>query len=347
MLISDFQNKIYQKACKRESEFWDWHDDYDFEIPKKVQEYENLMKYWDQNIDDIDFLKNLWIFQRGLSLGAGWWTFELNLLEYGIVEQFHFIDISEDALTTLRHNATRRWLQGKITTEIQDINFISLPSESFEFVSIINALHHVINLEELIFEVNKSLTGGWVFYTKDVICEQKMFWSDIKVSLMETFIVYMRSKNINLRPFIRTNPKILTNNCPFECIRSHELESVLLYYFDRTTILHSTYRPLFFAWSWLIDSHRNIQDIYLQELQRFDSFAYEQNICQPNRLLWVYRKSNLPLKTVDPLNIKEMERYIWVSLISEKFLMAYSYKFIAKFPSLYSFLKKIYFMIRK
>lgn len=346
MLIPDPKNRIYQRACKRESEFRDGHDDYHFEIPKKVQEYENMMKYWDKKIDDIIYLKSLGKFNKGLSLGAWGGAFELNLLEYNIVESFHFIDISEAALCQLQENALKRWLSHRITTEIQDVNFISLVPDEYDFVSVINALHHVINLEELINEINRSLTQGGIFFTIDVVWEKKMYWTETRVSLVKTMGLHMKeNKGISMREFIRTNPKILTNNCPFECIRSHELEDILLYYFNKTKIIHSTYRPLYFVRWWLI-AYNDISDEYLDTLKLFDHLVYKNDICKSNRLLGIYKKSNVSLCYTKPWTLKEIKKNIGISIINERFLVKLSLKFITRFPRWYSFLKKLYFKIR-
>lgn len=344
MKLQDRTNPIYVKACQREALFRDGADAYaEVEIPQRVIEYENFHRTGNKEQDEFSYLKSLGKFPRGLSLGSGGGSYELKLMAEGIVDQFLFIDISEEALNTLRENAEKLGLSNKIETSIQDLNFLELPQNTYDLVSCQNMLHHIINLEETLHAVNQSLTENGIFVTNECIGENKMYWTDLKMSFIDTIKHALAERKIETKDFIRTNPKVLTNNCPFECIRSEELYRIIHHYFGQTKIRESIYGHLQHTWNALSDDR---SDVYFDTLEKFDSFVKDGTMVRPNRLYGIYRKSDEKLQPSSPRSAKEMKEQIGVHAFNERSLMQRSASLQKKFPKLYNILKRLYFTIR-
>lgn len=344
MKLADRHSPIYIKACKRESLFRDGADAYEeAEIPQRVIEYENLHRTGNKEQDEFSYLKSLGKFPRGLSLGSGGGSYELKLMAEGIVDQFLFIDISEEALKTLRENAEELGLTEKIQTSIQDLNFLELPENTYDLVSCQNMLHHIINLEETLNAVNQSLTENGIFVTNECIGENKMYWTDLKMSFIDTIKEALKARKIETKEFIRTNPKVLTNNCPFECIRSEELYRVIHHYFGETKIRESLYGHLHHIWNALSDDR---SDAYFSTLEEFDSFVKDGTMVRPNRLYGIYRKWTALLLPSSAWNTKEMKERIGVRAWTEKWLIQRWASLQKRFPKLHNMLKRLYFMIR-
>lgn len=344
MKITNPKHPIYMKACAREAQFWEWADDYaQVTIPPRVTVYENKKRTGSAITDEFDYLKTLGTFHRWLSLGSGGGSYELRLMLEWTVERFVFIDISEQALATLRANAEKLWLSDRIETRIQDFNFLELLENEYDFVSCQNMLHHIVNLEESLYAINRSLTETGIFVTNECISESKMYRTDTKMSFIETIRTLLSERWIETKEFIRTNPRVLTNNCPFECIRSSELYGIIDHYFGKTAIRHIAYGP--------IQPHRNAisddrSDEFFDLLEEFDEFTMKNGYVLPNRLYGIYKKSSVPMLSSTPWSEKEMQEHIGVTALNERSLMRRGEKIQKRFPRLYNILKRIYFKVR-
>lgn len=179
-------------------------------------------------------------------------------------------------------------------------------------------LHHIINLEECLHEINQSLTPEGIFVTNECIGENKMYWSDAKMSFVKTFQTALAEKGIESNEYIRTSPTVLTNNCPFECIRSAELYDIIQHYFGETKVKENAYGHLWHARNALSD---NRSDTYFALLETFDKFVREEKLLRPNLLFGIYKKSQKPLLETNSWSTSEMKKQIGVSRFSEQALM--------------------------
>ena len=109
------------------------------------------------------------------------------------------------------------------------------------------------------------------------------------------------------KEYQRTNPQVLTNNCPFECVRSSELHKVIHHYFGKTIIRDAAYGHLQHMRYGLTD---NTSDKYFDILELMDRFVAEHHLLQANRLFGVYRKSEAALMKSSPWNKAELQQHI-------------------------------------
>lgn len=340
------KNTYYIKAYRRESQFWEWKNDYEWALPKKVTSYLNRKKHGNEKIDDFEYLKSLGHFKKWLSIWSGWAMFELQLIKAWIVDHFDFLDISKKAHETLMQNAKNMWIQNKISTDIQDFNFLKLKENTYDLISCQNVLHHLINLEEALYEINKALNTNGIFVVDDFIGEKKMYRSDTKMRMIQALQTFLKERySIETKKFIRTSKKVLTNNCPFECIRSDELYGLLQYYFWKSKIKEATFWHIFSSRWWILKEYDNPKSF--EALEMFDDFVAKNDITAPQRIFAVYKKSKSSILKSSPWTKKEIQENIKVSRINEKFLLRFGQKIAQKMPWIANILKKLYFMIRK
>lgn len=337
-------NPLYIKASIREGEFWEWNNDYEWGMPKEIQSYINRKKHWSEEIDDFTYLKSLWYFENGLSIGSGWGEFELKLIKEGIVGKFRFLDISKKAHEKLIKNAKEMWISEKIETEIQDFNFLELEKDRYDIISCQSVLHHLINLEEALFEINKSLKPTGIFVVDDFIGERKMYRSNTRIAMLEVIRTVLKEKYaIQTNEFIRTSKKVLTNNCPFECVRSNEVYGLLQYYFWDSKVKEAVFWHIMNNYWWIMKTY----DHRLFEiLEEFDEFAAQYAIVSPVRVFGVYKKSDKMKLENRPRSDKEVKKNIRVNRINEKSILLLWQKIMKKMPRLAWLLKKLYFMMR-
>ena len=81
-------------------------------------------------------------FEHGLTLGCGAGRCERELVQNGVCQSFHGIDISEKAIATAREIAKEQNLP--LTYEVADLNFVKLPEKTFDLVVAQTCLHHVL-----------------------------------------------------------------------------------------------------------------------------------------------------------------------------------------------------------
>ncbi len=106
-----------------------------------------------------------------LGLGSGACGNELEMVAPALARQsctmaLTCADINGEILAQAAAEAARRGIG--FTPLIQDINRISLPPESFDVIAAFASLHHFIELDHILSEVNRALRPGGLFITVDI-----------------------------------------------------------------------------------------------------------------------------------------------------------------------------------
>ena len=60
-------------------------------------------------------------------------------------------------------NEMNRLKDDKINTIQGDLNFVELPTNTYDFILCHGILHHLINLEHILYQINKSLKPNGLF----------------------------------------------------------------------------------------------------------------------------------------------------------------------------------------
>ncbi|GAB3380297.1 class I SAM-dependent methyltransferase [Lysobacter fragariae] len=173
---------------------------------------------------------------RGLSLGCGSGRAERTMLKQGICTSFTGIDVAEDAVKQAREDAAREGLN--ISYEQQDLNDVSLnPDPGYDLIVCQTILHHVLNLEHLMDEVEKALTPDGVFYVHDYIGEtqfqfsdERLYWYNAALAALPQEMRINRMTGHTVNQVRRPEPGKLAS--PFEAIRSGEISEMLKSRFD-------------------------------------------------------------------------------------------------------------------
>jgi SAM-dependent methyltransferase len=102
-------------------------------------------------------------FRRGMSVGAGVASFEVNLLQRGIVEAFDLYDVSQASLDVATQRARALGLDGRVRCFCADVTEVQW-EEQYDLVTFISSLHHVTNLDQLLNQIHALLDeDGLVF----------------------------------------------------------------------------------------------------------------------------------------------------------------------------------------
>jgi 2-polyprenyl-3-methyl-5-hydroxy-6-metoxy-1,4-benzoquinol methylase len=165
-------------------------------------------------------------FHRGLTLGCGAGRLERLLLDHGICQSFHGIDISEQAVANAQGRAKRDGLP--LTYEVGDLNFVELPKSEFDLVVTQTALHHVLFLEHVATQISTTLKPEGYLWIHDFIGETQGQYDAKRLEVVNRLLAILpekfRANKINghvTKRIERPEPGKLGS--PFEKIRSEEI----------------------------------------------------------------------------------------------------------------------------
>lgn len=164
---------------------------------------------------------------RILSLGCGHGGHELALARklrsnYRITA----LDLNGNILKKAREIAGRENLN--IRFECADLNYISLPENSFDFIFSQASLHHIINLEHLFEQVNRALADDGEFYIADIIGKNRVILWDENLIFLNRLVPeiperFRRDKRNRL-----VNSIVPSEGEGMEGVRQEELYGILL-----------------------------------------------------------------------------------------------------------------------
>jgi SAM-dependent methyltransferase len=191
-------------------------------------------------------------FERGLTLGCGAGRLERSLLEHGICQSFHGIDISEKAVADAQETAKRDGLP--LTYEIGDLNLIELPRRTFDLVVAQTSLHHVLFLEHVAEQVWGTLTHQGYLWIHDFIGETQGQYDPKRLDIINRLLSILpekfRTNKINGRVTTKIErPEPGRLGSPFEKIRSEEIVTIFEHWFtiewkmEFTSLLHLVAPP--------------------------------------------------------------------------------------------------------
>lgn len=123
-----------------------------------------------QSIEDWFFSTYLSGFRghRGLGIGAGVASFELNLLRLGVVETFDLYDVSEVSLDQARAAARRSGVEQQIRTFCADVNEIEFTG-TYDVITFISSLHHIEHLETTLRRMHALLAPGGILLAHEYV----------------------------------------------------------------------------------------------------------------------------------------------------------------------------------
>lgn len=174
-------------------------------------------------------------FEHGLTLGCGAGRRERELVQNGICQSFHGVDISENAIATAREIAKEQNLP--LTYEAADLNFVKLPEKTFDLVVAQTCLHHILFLERVAEQVWRSLRSSGYLWIHDFIGETQGQYDSKRLTIVNQLLAVLpekfRKNKITGRlvtDIKRPVPGHLGS--PFESIRSGEIVSVFQHWFS-------------------------------------------------------------------------------------------------------------------
>lgn len=208
-------NKFYKRALKREIGIWKRSTPGNL-LEEKITDidfnFEEKNYHLTKNKDWINFVKKFGPFNKAIVLGGGNTDLEEYLTKNNIVKEIENLDI---IVNTENNNKTNTF---------NDLNFVELPSGEYDLIIAKSILHHIINLEHLLLQVNNALTKNGLFVVFEYIGENKQQWERHKIKIINDYLDI--SDIIPNYSFKKSNHNYY-NDWPFESIRSQDIPELL------------------------------------------------------------------------------------------------------------------------
>ena len=315
-------SKVYGAAVRRETEAWGssfvlqerWSIEYSYPA---IAAYRNKIITGSSGTTWIDFLKGQFgRFERALSLGVGTGWIEEALLRRGLVNTIDLSDLSQSAVEHVSNRLSELDPTVKVNVQVQDANFIRLEPESYDLIVCHSILHHVINLEHLLYQLNLSLKKTGMLVVDEFIGPSRFQWSnqvcDIVNSTMRSLI-----QGKGFRPLVLPERAVMAMSSPFESIRSSELAPLLEFQFQENVILEQRFMGLLYPAIWTLD-FSDWEDVGLhktvEKCIELDRTFTKTALLPPCFLFGIYRKSRRQISSVKPLKdyqVRQLLDPIW------------------------------------
>jgi len=216
----------YRRLADAEAEFWRKPHPFGLETMENqtaenaIDRYINQRLTGAQRLHWYDTIARRQTFRRGIMLGTTAIKLEAEILRTNPGLHLTFIDISDGPLRRREELLGTRF-PGRVATRVDDMNFLSLPEQTYDVVISAGTVHHVSNLEYLGYQINRALTAeGW-FFLHDYVGERRFEASPAKKRLYEA--IYARQ----VRRTPGGSPRIVWKDdsdlSPFCAVRSNEI----------------------------------------------------------------------------------------------------------------------------
>jgi SAM-dependent methyltransferase len=207
----------------------------DAELPFAA-DYLNERFSGDSGTPWYETISNYGTFRRGCALGAGGAKQRSRVLEDNPALHLTVYDISEQSLAELDRELGGRF-PGRVATERADLNFVELPENTYDLIISAGCLHHLLNLEHVAYQANRSLVPEGFFFLHDYVGEARFQFAPEKRRLFESAFEEAKDRHVSLRSWRIVWPDLSDwQHSPFEAIRSDETLEILERYLAQVSV---------------------------------------------------------------------------------------------------------------
>jgi len=121
---------------------------------------------------------------RWLDLGCGGGNAEITMAQNGLFDSMVAYDPSPGAIEVARKQAAEAGVS-EIDFRCAEVNEIELPEAAFDVAHINMALHHVLELEHVLYQINRALKPGGVFLANEYVGPSQFQFSPGRMALVQ------------------------------------------------------------------------------------------------------------------------------------------------------------------
>lgn len=223
-----------------------------------------------------------------LSLGSGTGRVEQYLLKTGFASRFDAIELSD------RLNAAVDETESRIDARQGDLNFCDLPANTYDFILCHQILHHLINIEHVLDQINNALVPSGLLLVSEYVGENRWQFTEDRLN-------YLRSRFPDIP--LRRVPAWRVDG--FEAIRSADLRGLIKAQFGNSCERSIDFGGAYFPYT--VSSWSRAKACLDQILEQ-DEIVSKQNILAPCYHIGLYRKSLAPAVKAIPWTDDDLRR---------------------------------------
>jgi SAM-dependent methyltransferase len=162
--------------------------------------------------------------RRGVGLGVGKASFELDLLKRGAIRELDLYDAGQTLLESAREAAVTAGIAEQVSFHVADLNMLDLEEDAYDLVIWLNSLHHVVALDRVLEQCHQALRPGGLFFAHEYVGPDRFAFPEEHVDLARA--IYR-----TLDPALRCpwpelpvpDPRAVAAADPTEAVRSTEI----------------------------------------------------------------------------------------------------------------------------
>jgi SAM-dependent methyltransferase len=284
-------SELWGRTAREKSESEEWKHFYWQSHPRTLRHINRLIT-GDEEEDWMAFTKRRFLpdgAERGLSLGCGHGSVERDGIAIGLCRSFDGFDISEEALEVARTDAERAGVADRIKYVCADLNTLELGPDTYDLAIVVQALHHIEELEHVLDQVAAALRPGGLFLVNEYVGPARFQWLDKTQDLMNRLLVVLphelkvNPRNGFIKDHIeRTATEEIARVDPSESIRSDEIVELLRSRFE--VVYHADYGGTLLQFL-LADIAANFRDDEPNEMALLDLLSLFEETLVNERVL--------------------------------------------------------------
>lgn len=228
--------------------------------------------------------------RRCFSLGSGLGRVEKFLVEIGFAPAFESIELCAEVNEAIRDN------DGRVIVAKGELNFVELPENTYDFILCHGVLHHLINIEHVLAEISKALTGDGVLLIYEYVGETRWQFTEERMRWL--------SKAFSKVQFRVPPVWSLTG---FESVRSGELPSLIEAQFCDSTLRSLSYGGVYFPF---VTATKPDSDVNIRRVVELDAEVSATDLLRPCYQMGVYRKSRRSVPPPHPWSDDDLQLHL-------------------------------------
>jgi SAM-dependent methyltransferase len=206
-----------------------------------------------------------------LSVGSGHGRIEKHLIQAGFAERFEAVELSEFA------NGVASAGSLSMSANAGDLNFSDFGDDNFDFVLCHGVLHHIVNLEDLLWKIHRCLRPGGIVLMYEYVGEDRWQFSERRLEIVRKSV-----PGAKLRPPPRWSVR------GFESVRSSELRNLVQQQFGNSPVIEKLYGGIYFPFVTCTSAEA---DAMIPQAVEADRRCSADALVEPCYMMCVYEKS--------------------------------------------------------
>jgi SAM-dependent methyltransferase len=284
--IPSKSDPTYQAFLKEEIEYWQTSEYGNTQTVRSEEHPDrnrNLRAYWNEllsgspTVSRVELFQKMGPFDEALTLG-------------------HFVGLEGLIASSVARHWTFNSITGRFTDSseakdssliCEDLNFANFKENAYDLIVCEAMLHHLVNIDHLLAQINRALTPKGRFVVLDYIGEERFLWKEEKRKYINDILCEIPPKYLRY-PFAGIDAVHFVRLSPFEAVTSTRIPEALERHLKPIEI-RKGYGVLFPLAQYLRDRYLSEDNPIVDMLIQADRDAGKHGV-QPSAISGIFQK---------------------------------------------------------